>query len=67
MVEMTDRCGLSFSLPTDDSLRIRLTGKWIIGNDVPSANEVQKQVEAGPQIKRITFDTQELINWIPLC
>ena len=63
MGEMTERCELSFSLPTDDTLRVRLTGNWIIGNELPSANEVQKQVESGPQIKRITFDTQELTKW----
>ena len=63
MGEMAERCELNFSLPTDDTLRVRLTGNWIIGNELPSANEVQKQVESGPQIKRITFDTQELTKW----
>lgn len=63
MGEMTERCELSFSLPTDDTLHVRLTGNWIIENELPSANEVQKQVESGPQIKRITFDTQELTKW----
>ncbi len=63
MGEMAEQCELSFSLPTDDTLRVRLTGNWIIGNELPSANEVQKQVESGPQIKRITFDTQELTEW----
>jgi phospholipid/cholesterol/gamma-HCH transport system permease protein len=63
MGEMAEQCELSFSLPTDDTLRVRLTGNWIIGNELPSANEVQKQVESGPQIKRITFDTQELTKW----
>lgn len=63
MGEMAERCELSFSFPADDNLRIRLSGKWIIGNDLPSANEVQKQVESGPQIKRITFDTHELTGW----
>ncbi|MCK5421188.1 MAG: hypothetical protein KAJ08_03445, partial [Deltaproteobacteria bacterium] len=60
---MAERCELNFSLLTDDTLRVRLTGNWIIGNELPSANEVQKQVESGPQIKRITFDTQELTEW----
>ena len=63
MGEMAERCELNFSLLTDDTLRVRLTGNWIIGNELPSANEVQKQVESGPQIKRITFDTQELTKW----
>ena len=63
MREMAEQCELSFSLPTDDTLSVRLTGNWIIGNEMPSANEVQKQVESGPQVKRITFDTQELTKW----
>jgi len=61
--EMPTRCELGFSQPTDDTLLIRLVGSWEIGNVLPSANEVQKQVESGPQIKRITFDTQELTEW----
>ena len=61
--EMPTRCELGFSQPTDDTLLIRLLGSWKIGNVLPSASEVQKQLEVKPQITQLTFDTQELTNW----
>ena len=61
--DMPTRCELGFSQPTDDTLLIRLLGSWKIGNVLPSASEVQKQLEVKPQITQLTFDTQELTNW----
>ncbi len=61
--EMPTRCELGFSQPTDDTLLIRLVGSWKIGNVLPSASEVQKQLEFKPQIKHLTFDPQELADW----
>ena len=61
--EMPTRCELGFSQPTDDTLLIRLAGSWKIGNVLPSASEVQKQLEFKPQITHLTFDTQELTDW----
>jgi phospholipid/cholesterol/gamma-HCH transport system permease protein len=61
--EMPTRCELGFSQPTDDTLLIRLLGSWKIGNVLPSASEVQKQLEVKPQITQLTFDTQELTDW----
>ncbi|MCK5421140.1 MAG: ABC transporter permease, partial [Deltaproteobacteria bacterium] len=61
--EMPTRCELGFSQPTDDTLLIRLLGSWKIGNVLPSASEVQKQLESESHITQLTFDTQELTNW----
>ena len=61
---MNDRgCHLDFSRPSDDILLIHLGGGWTIGQRLPSANEVQKQVESQPPVKRVEFDTQELTAW----
>jgi len=57
------RCDLSFSRPTDDTLLIRLRGSWRIGQDLPSADEVQKQFDSGAPTKRLAFDTKELTGW----
>jgi phospholipid/cholesterol/gamma-HCH transport system permease protein len=57
------RCDLSFSRPTDDTLLIRLRGSWRIGQDLPSADEVQKQLDSGAPTKRLAFDTKELTGW----
>jgi phospholipid/cholesterol/gamma-HCH transport system permease protein len=56
-------CHLDFSRPSDDILLIHLGGGWTIGQRLPSANEVQKQVESQSPVKRIQFDTQELTAW----
>jgi phospholipid/cholesterol/gamma-HCH transport system permease protein len=63
MERESGRCDLSFSRPTDDTLLIRLRGSWSIGQDLPSADEVQKQVDSVPQTKRLGFDTEELTGW----
>lgn len=57
------RCDLSFSRPTDDTLLIRLRGSWRIGQDLPSTDEVQKQLDSGASTKRLAFDTEELTGW----
>lgn len=63
MDAMAAPCELSFSRPTDDNLLVRLAGDWTIGQPLPSAEEVQKQVESGLPVHRITFDTQDLGRW----
>jgi phospholipid/cholesterol/gamma-HCH transport system permease protein len=54
---------LSFSRPTDGTLLVRLAGSWTMGQELPSADEVQKQVDAGPPLRQISFDTQNLASW----
>ena len=56
-------CEMSFSRPTDDTLLVRLAGDWIIGEEIPSVGEVQKQADSGPPVQRIAFDTQDLGRW----
>lgn len=55
--------GLSFELPSEDTLLVRLTGEWKLSNRLPAADEVMKHVDAGPKIRRITFDTEGLQGW----
>jgi phospholipid/cholesterol/gamma-HCH transport system permease protein len=59
----TDGSGLSFELPSEDTLLVRLTGEWKLANKLPEADEVVKKVNADPKIRRITFDTEELRGW----
>ena len=59
----TETCELSFDHPGGDTLLVRLTGSWTIGHKLPSGEEVQRQVESGPAIKQITFDTHQLSGW----
>ena len=57
------QCGLNFSRPAEDTLLIRLAGNWKIGQELPSPNEVRKQLESEPRVQRIVFDTKELTGW----
>jgi phospholipid/cholesterol/gamma-HCH transport system permease protein len=63
MEEIAVSCELSFSRPTEDTLLVRLAGDWIIGQPLPSAEEVQKQVDSGPPVQRLAFDSQDLGRW----
>ncbi len=58
-----DRSVLSFDLPSEDTLLVRFTGQWKLANELPVADEVMKQVDAGPKIRRITFNTEGLQGW----
>ena len=44
-------------------LAIHLTGKWQLGQDVPSAKKVQEQLHAYPTTKGIAFDAKALSSW----
>src|SRR5512139_1182735 len=57
------RSGLSFDLPSEDTLLVRLTGDWKLANRLPAADEVMKQADAGAKIGRIIFDTEGLQGW----
>ncbi|MEJ2363611.1 MAG: ABC transporter permease [Deltaproteobacteria bacterium] len=55
--------GLAFSRPADNSLLVSLTGDWTIGGDISSVDEINKQVDSGLPVQRITFATNELGRW----
>ena len=54
---------MSFSRPNEDTLLVRLTGNWRIGGELPSADDVQKQIDSGPRIQRVAFSTEGLTDW----
>jgi phospholipid/cholesterol/gamma-HCH transport system permease protein len=60
---MPTKSEISFSQPAGDTLLIKLAGSWKIDHGMPSANEVQKQVKAAPNIKSIAFDSQNITGW----
>ncbi|HAM49513.1 MAG TPA: hypothetical protein DCP92_01995 [Nitrospiraceae bacterium] len=60
---LNTRSGLSFDRPVEDTLLIRITGDWKLTNTLPGADEVMKQLEAGPKIRRIIFDSEGLQGW----
>ena len=54
---------LSFSRPSENTLLIGLAGNWTMGKVIPSPEDVQKQIDSGLPVQRITFDTHELGRW----
>jgi phospholipid/cholesterol/gamma-HCH transport system permease protein len=59
----SEQCEIVFSLLLEDTLLVRLLGKWKTGNRLPPASEVRKQTGAAPGVRSVIFDTQELTGW----
>jgi len=57
------QCKLGFTRPDDETLLIRLAGDWTLGNKRPSADDIRKEIESGPGIACIAFDTKGLTAW----
>jgi phospholipid/cholesterol/gamma-HCH transport system permease protein len=54
---------LSFSRPADDVLLVRLSGNWTIQEELPSPEQVQKQVDQGLPVQRVAFETKDISQW----
>jgi len=59
----TAPCEIGFDRSTDDTLRVRFSGSWTMENELPSVGDMEKEVESGPAVRRMTFDTQGVTNW----
>ena len=56
-------CTLGFTRPDEETLLIRLAGRWTLENRRPSADDIRKEIESGPGIAHIAFDTKGLTAW----
>ncbi|MDO8281356.1 MAG: ABC transporter permease [Thermodesulfovibrionia bacterium] len=63
MESVSAQCGMSFSRKDGDTLLVHIAGDCRIGKALPSADEVQKQVEAGSGIKKIIFESEGVTDW----
>jgi phospholipid/cholesterol/gamma-HCH transport system permease protein len=54
---------VTFNRTSDETLLLQLSGNWSLGEGLPSAQEVQQQVQSGPDFKHIAFDTEALTGW----
>ncbi len=54
---------LSFTRPTDDTLIVFLSGRWKVDQGLPSAAEVEEQLDSGPSIKRLGLEVRDLAGW----
>ncbi len=61
--ESSGPCEIYYDQPNDGTLLLGLRGNWKIGEKIPAADEVQKQISSQQALRRISFDTRQLNNW----
>jgi phospholipid/cholesterol/gamma-HCH transport system permease protein len=49
--------------PTPDLARVELAGAWRNGNQLPDPGEVWREIQEGPPIQRLTFDSSRVTDW----
>ncbi len=54
---------LLFEQPSEDTLRVILSGHWKLGKDLPSADVVMQKVKGAPAVRDIGIDAQGLADW----
>ena len=54
---------LSFIRSDEEVLTICFAGNWRIGQLIPAADEVEKQLDGSRQIRRVVLDTKKLGDW----
>jgi phospholipid/cholesterol/gamma-HCH transport system permease protein len=54
---------LHLARPTPEIARIELTGVWRKEDRLPDPADVWRQVQAGPPVHRLTFDTSRVTAW----
>src|ERR1700690_2262369 len=54
---------LNFSKEDSETLLVHFAGSWKRGNSPPDAQEVEKQIEMGPKVRRIVFKSENLTGW----
>ena len=54
---------LLFEQPSEDTLRLILSGPWKLGKDLPSADEVTQKIKGASAVRNIGIDAQGLAEW----
>ena len=54
---------MQFQKTEEDTLTVALAGRWKLGEELPSADEVLHAIEGMPGVGSIAFDTRELADW----
>jgi phospholipid/cholesterol/gamma-HCH transport system permease protein len=58
-----ERGEMTVSRPTDGTLLVHLSGSWTLQSERPPVAELQRQIDAGASVQRLTFDTWGLSAW----
>jgi len=54
---------LLFEQPSEETLRVILSGPWKLGKDLPSAEVVTQKAKGAPAVRDIGLDAQGLTDW----
>jgi len=54
---------LLFEQPSEDTLRVILSGNWKLGEPLPPTDDVRQKVESAGNIRQITFNAEKLGDW----
>lgn len=52
-----------FEQPSEDTLRVTLSGRWTLGKDLPSVDVVRQKAKDAPALRDIGLDAQGLADW----
>ena len=52
-----------FEQPSEETLRVILSGPWKLGKDLPSADVVMQKAKDAPAVRDIGLDAQGLTDW----
>ena len=51
------------SRPDAETLVVRLSGSWTVESELPSAADLQQQLDSGPRVQRLIVEMQEVTSW----
>jgi phospholipid/cholesterol/gamma-HCH transport system permease protein len=60
---MTARGEMIMEQPSEDTLKLILSGSWKLGGELPGTEQVQQTLEGKPGVRNLVFDTRELPQW----
>jgi phospholipid/cholesterol/gamma-HCH transport system permease protein len=60
---MSTQCEIDFSRPSGETLHLRLSGNWKIGNTLPDFSTLEKELGTIPADGRLSFGTQDITGW----
>jgi phospholipid/cholesterol/gamma-HCH transport system permease protein len=58
-----EAASLAFLRPGGETLTVVLSGAWMLGEALPSVETLRKEIESGPPVKRLGFDTRGIAKW----
>jgi phospholipid/cholesterol/gamma-HCH transport system permease protein len=60
---MSESGELLFEQPSEDTLRVILSGSWKLGEPLPSTDDIRQKVESTGPIRHISFNAEKLGDW----